>query len=382
MNEKGLKILVAEDNLVDHMYYCRMANKETYDLTFVYTVRGLREFLKQDIFDVIICNYILEDGTVFDILEHNEITPIIIATLPGEEEFASRAMKKGAANYIIKDLDRNYFKILPDVICKGLETFKGSSTNNNITNANMQEILLKREIEKAYEETKKQLLENISHEIRTPINGIFGMTQILLETKLDSEQNEYANMLRQSVIGLIKIVDDILDFSDIENGKRQNKKEEFNIHMVVNKTIQSHLTEARKKGIQLSVEIDPEVPQEIRSDRNSITQVLKNLIGNAIKFTHMGNVYVTVEKHNDDHIKFSVIDTGIGISKEISDIIFGGFRQGDNTLTRKYSGLGLGLSVSEKLIEKLDGSIWLESKEGKGSAFYFTVPYKKAEECM
>ncbi len=228
---------------------------------------------------------------------------------------------------------------------------------------------------------KSEFLATMSHEIRTPLNSIVGMADLLAESPLTSEQMEYVEILKRGGDTLLKLINDILDLSKVESGHIVLEEVEFDLRDFIERTIEFLAIRAHQKGLELSCHILPGVPNFLVGDVNRLRQVLINLISNAIKFTHQGEVVIQVRQDHFDengghprcHLLFSVKDTGIGIPEDKLVEVFNPFTQVDSSTTRRYGGTGLGLSISKKLVEIMGGCIWAGSELSKGTTFYFTA---------
>ena len=514
-NPQAIRVLLVEDDRIDYLAFVRFVKQGDlpYDYALAQSLAEAKDILAAQSFDIAILDYLLGDGTsfeLFDILK-SQNCPFIIATGTGDEETAARLMNEGAYDYLIKDPDLKYLKILPATVSKVLAR-KQSEEQIRILNHAMQsakdsiyiadlegkllyindslkqicnldgkdliglpikllgqphlqprvsdpcigkncaiesEISMRRlngslfpallsesfiqdgekrirvglirditdrkaaevALARAKEEAelanraKSEFLANMSHEIRTPMNGVLGMTQLLAMTELTEEQQDLLQTIQFSNESLLTLINDILDFSKIEAGMLELEEQSFVLEDNLKSVCNLLNVQAQSKEIKLSYQISADVSQILMGDSSRLRQILLNLVGNAIKFTQKGSVTISVKSRviSDDgeqkkcELLLAIADTGIGIERDRLDKLFQPFTQADASISRKYGGTGLGLAICKRLVEIMEGKIWVESlgniggnpplnwtsprsfNSTKGSVFYFTVLMKDSE---
>lgn len=241
----------------------------------------------------------------------------------------------------------------------------------------------KEEIEEVHKE-RNEMVANVTHELRTPVNGVLGLAQNLLDTELTKEQRDTVELITHCCTNMTQIINNILDFSKLQAGKFTIENREFSFHTMMDKIIKMNQPAVEEKGLRLVCNVSEDIPDKMIGDELRITQVLNNLMSNAIKFTSIGqivvNVILSLDYEDEMEIFFMVIDSGIGISDSEKDKLFKSFSQVDASITRKYGGTGLGLSIVKQLVNMMGGEVNVESEKGKGSTFSFSIRMKKTEQ--
>jgi len=374
-----VKLLLVEDHPPDakllHRMLCQSSEPQ-FEIDLTQSLEPALDYLANHKVDLVLLDLSLPDSKGIDTFKalHAKFssTPVIVLTGLDDKLIAKEAISLGAQDYLLKG------EISEALLVKAvLYAIERNQAQLNATH------VLTMARDKAIEAStfKSAFVAQISHELRTPLSGVLGMLELLLEADLNKDQCALAERALEAGRSLLTILNDILDLSKIEAGKLSLERVPFNVIYLTQECSRFFATDATKKELKLSTQVDQGIPEFVIGDPTRVRQVLFNFIGNAVKFTDAGSVAVRldVERQNEDriHLRFSIADTGSGIARESHELLFKPFSQLGRSSRQKQIGTGLGLAISKRLVEMMEGEIGFQSQEGAGSTFWFVVPFAK-----
>ena len=378
MAETTVRVLLVDDDEEEYLIVRDLLKadcKDRIDLAWVSTYEKGLAAIVGSLCDVCLVDYHLGGRSGLELLTEVTMTEnptqVILLTGVGDRGVDLAATKAGAADFLVKS----------ELTAATLERSIRYALERGRMLKELREARSGRELAQSLNLAKSAFLATMSHEIRTPMNAILGMAEVLSETPLNVEQRGYVEVFRRAGVGLLLLINDILDLSKIDAGHVELEHIVFDLEEAVDQAVELIAVKARAKGIVLLSHFAPSIATSLVGDPGKLRQVLINLLGNAVKFTPSGEVVLTVGDSGSDkpgQIEFAVNDTGIGIPSDKLKMIFDDFTQADASTTRKYGGTGLGLGISRRLAEAMGGSLTATSSQGKGSTFRFTVPFDLA----
>jgi signal transduction histidine kinase len=372
-----IRVLLIEDNPGDARLVEILLEDSDFETEVVNKMslaEGIEAYYTQN-FDVVLLDLTLPDSRGFETLQsfikaHKDANVIVMTGLM-DKELGLNAVKAGAQDFLMKS---GYDS---DMLAKTL----GYSIERKNVLRSLAESQSAREVAEESARMKEQFIASISHEMRTPMNAIYGMSNLLAQTDLNAEQRSYIGSVKQSSEILLGVINDILEISTLQNGKMAFESKDFDIHELMNNLVNVMQYKKDEKTIDFTLSFDPSVPRHINGDKLRLNQILFNIVGNSVKFTDAGFVKINIqlidEVGDDFKLKFTIVDSGIGIPEDKVDTIFETFTR-IRTKDRIYEGTGLGLAIVRSLVSQQNGRVWATSKIGQGTTMHLEIPFKKA----
>ena len=388
MSETASHVLLVEDDPELQRVLAVLLQKDNITVIAAHNATEAIERAQEKLPDLIMLDLGLPAGeSGFDVLRQlkanprTEAIPVIVLTARNRTEDKLRGFELGAVDYLTKPFES------AELRARLRAMLRAKRLQDQLTHTNEQ-LVAARETADASTQAKADFLATMSHEIRTPMNGVIAMSSLLLETSLNHEQRGYVETINSCSESLLSIINEILDFSKIESGKLELEIRPFDLRACIENTLDLLASKAAEKHLDLAYQMDDGIPNIIEGDQSRLRQVLVNLLGNGIKFTPTGEVYIQVKTHfapvphatpaHPWQLHFSVRDTGIGIPANRMARLFKSFSQADASTSRQYGGTGLGLAISKRLVELMGGKMWVESIADQGSTFHFILPMQPA----
>ncbi|MCB2182364.1 MAG: response regulator [Desulfobulbaceae bacterium] len=390
MKSQG-KLLLVDDEPEITSYLQIFLNDLSYSSQTATSADEALKIIEQNEIDILITDIRMPGMNGLELMArakaNNPNMQCMIITGHGDLDLAQKAIRQGALDFICKPIK---FEEVESAVIEGMTRVqlykKLNERQAELEKTNRLLAIAKKEAELA-NHAKSEFLANMSHEIRTPLNGVIGITQLFCEGELTRKQQHLCKMLSTSGNTLLSLINDILDISKIESGKMELECICFDVEKLIHDCVTCAVPAIREKGLEIIVNIDPDVPLQLKGDSQRFKQIVQNLISNAVKFTDHGEIRISLslleEEGESVFINCTVEDTGLGIDNNAQEHIFDSFAQADNSVTRKFGGTGLGLSIVQHLAAIMGGEVGLKSDPGKGSSFWFTAKIAKQtpEDC-